>query len=164
MTTRKKSSGTRLTDMSQRHVPLVCADNSWLMQHEFLQHFVPATCCTKFNELKSVQHVAGTKLQHSCCLRQKLSVHTREHVTALATCPATFSCVCSYCVFVAAACPRCTSLLHVPQCVRHNILSLLHVAATCPHVCRDFNTGIIPRSFRSFIAGIAKNLVMRKIE
>ncbi len=43
--------------------PLVCADIFWRVQHEFLQHFVPATCCMQSNELKSVQHVAVTKLR-----------------------------------------------------------------------------------------------------
>ena len=46
--------------------------------------------------------------------------------------PATCSCLCKCCDFVPATCSRYTSLLHVPQCVIHLLLSLLHAAATCP--------------------------------
>ncbi len=112
--------------------PLVCADNFWHVQHEFLQHFVPATCCTKFNELNLVQHVSETKqLQSSCCACQKI-ISTHEWTCrcdmSLRLVPVTFSCVCTHCDFVAATCPRSTSR----QCEQHMILSLLHVAATCP--------------------------------
>ncbi len=44
-------------DMSQQHIPLLCANNFWLMQHEFLQHFVPASCCRKGDVW--LQHVSG---------------------------------------------------------------------------------------------------------
>ncbi|XP_078366029.1 uncharacterized protein LOC144650242 isoform X1 [Oculina patagonica] len=73
----------------------------------------------------------GTKQLQStgtcmCCACQKLSAHTRGHVSG--TCPATFPRMCAHCDFVAATCPRSMS----PQCEQHMILLLLHVAATCP--------------------------------
>ena len=88
--------------------------------------FVPATCCTEFNSLNFEQHVVGTKCcWNSCCTSQKLSAHRRGRV--------------------AATCPRYKYLLlHVPathpcylspQCEQHMILSLRHVAATCPTSC-----------------------------
>ncbi len=63
--------------------PLVCAHNFWHVQHEFLHHVVPATCCTKFDELNFVQHVAGTKQLQS-------NQHTRGDVSlrhVAGTCP-----------------------------------------------------------------------------
>ncbi len=74
--------------------PLVCADNVWRVQHEFLQHFVPATCCTQSNELRSVQHVAGTKLpQNRPC---HMSPQCEQHMIlsllpVAATCPCDMS-------------------------------------------------------------------------
>ena len=42
-----------------------------------LQHFVPATCPATFNELNSVQHIAGTNFPKIfCCTSLKLSIHT----------------------------------------------------------------------------------------
>ena len=62
----------------------------------------------KFNKLNFMGHVAGTKLPLNwCCTVTRVSVHTREHVTA------TFSCMCTCCDFVPAPCPRHTFLLHV---------------------------------------------------
>ena len=44
-------------------------------------HRIPATCPEKFNELNSVQHVAGTKLLQKYVLHElKLSGHTRGHL------------------------------------------------------------------------------------
>lgn len=48
--------------MFQGHVaatpPLVCADYFWHAQDDLWSCFVPATCCTEFNSLGFMQHVA----------------------------------------------------------------------------------------------------------
>ena len=75
----------------------------------------------------------GTKFpQNSCCMRLKLPPHIERHVAA--TCPwhTTISSVCTSCDFVLLHIPITCPCLCGPLCVQHAILSLLHVAATCP--------------------------------
>ncbi len=79
--------------MSQRQPtsPFVGSDKLWHVQHEFQQHFVPVTCCAKFNELNPVQHVAGNKqLKKVRVMRAKNYQHTRGDVSLRhvpGTCP-----------------------------------------------------------------------------
>ena len=112
---------------SQNHVLFTQGDIA------FLQHFVPATCPVKFNELNSVQHVAGTKLpKNSCCTSLELSGHTRQHIAA--TCPSDAFPLRFLCVYVMWLCCCYMSQLHFPdtcpQCVKQMILWLQHVATT----------------------------------
>ena len=140
--------------------PLVWTDSIIIMQHQVGGNIVPAACPIKFNKLNFLQHVAGTfnlfisvvicnkryrlikrkqkreKITPAwCCTIIILSIYTRERVTATYPwgmfLPHFFVCVSIAGNFVPAACFSSTSLIHVPQCVLHVMLPLLHVTATC---------------------------------
>ena len=132
-----------------------------------LQHFVVATCPVKFNELNSVQHVAGTKLpKNSCYTSLPLSGNTRAHVvaTALVTCTRyIFRCVSTQCDFVADTRPSYMSLLHVPAtcpCCMSKLnvpvacpsyMSLLHVPDTCPCCMSQLHVPVACPSYMSLL-------------
>ena len=98
------------------------------------QKFVPATCCMKFSWFEFLRHEAGTKWPHD-----QFSV-----CTALANCPRyntdrneliSTSCA-PACALPCAPTVPATCVL----CVHTQGLVPLHVPATCPLVCADFNS------------------------
>ena len=57
--------------MLQRHVP--SCELILFVQHQFGEYFVPVTCCTKFNLLNFIGHIAGT---NRCKDAMKLCVYS----------------------------------------------------------------------------------------
>ncbi len=131
-------------DILQGHVTvtrsLMCAESFWHVQHKFLQHVVWSL--TSWIPCNMSQGQNSCKV-HVCVVHAKNYQHTRgglslEHVPLH---------------FLACVHNVILLLLHVPASrplsVNNTLLcrcymSLQLVPATCPHVCRDLKTNVLP--------------------